>query len=554
MKNYHRYFRQYYLPKKYTMNWTKKEYIEKPPIWCSVDLRDGNQALVTPMNIEEKIRFFKLLVKLGFKEIEIGFPAASDTEFFFLRTLIEHDLIPDDIRIQVLTQARPHIIERTFEAMEGLDKGILHLYNSVSYAQRTQVFRKSKEAIKKIALENTKLIMDYIMASDKDYMFEYSPESFSATEPEYALDVCNSVIDLVRPKKDKKMIINLPTTVELALPHIYATQVEYISDHLIDRDKVILSLHTHNDRGCGVADTELALLAGAERVEGSLFGNGERTGNVDLVTLALNLYMHGVDPKLDFSDIPSVIEVYEECTKMQVYERTPYGGALVFAAFSGSHQDAIAKAMDWHKKHSKSSWSVPYLTIDPNDINRSYETDVIRINSQSGKSGVGFVLEQIFGLRLPKEMAVVLGKMVKEESDKRGVEMTAADIFEIFKRRFESRKEPYNVVDVHYLKKNGIEAIVESEYNGTVSTTIAKGNGRLNAVSNALKKCYGFEYNLHVYEEHALERSSSSRVIAYVGIQRRRDKEIFFGAGLDTDLVAASVDALVTAINVMSKN
>lgn len=554
MKNYHRYFRQYYLPKNYTMNWTKKEYIDKPPIWCSVDLRDGNQALVTPMNIEEKIKFFKLLVKLGFKEIEVGFPASSDTEFFFLRTLIEHDLIPKDVKIQVLTQARPHIIERTFEAMKGLKKGIIHLYNSVSYAQRTQVFQKSKNSIKKLALENTSMIMDFINNSKEDYRLEYSPESFSATEPEYALDICNSVIDLVKPDFNKQVIINLPTTVELALPHIYATQVEYISENLIERDKVILSIHTHNDRGCGVADTELALLAGADRVEGTLFGNGERTGNVDLVTLALNLYMHGIDPKLDFSDIPSVIDIYEECTKMQIHERSPYSGALVFAAFSGSHQDAIAKSVQWHDKCAKHTWSVPYLTIDPKDINRRYETDVIRINSQSGKGGVGFIMEQVFGLKLPRDMASVLRGLVKAESDKQGKEMTANEIFELFKKSFESKKKPYNVIDVRYLNKDGIDAAVKSEYEGKLSITRAKGNGHLNAVSNALKKCYGFEYDLYTYEEHALERSSSSRAIAYVGIQRRLDKEVFFGAGLDTDMVAASIDALVTAINVMVKN
>lgn len=554
MKNYHRYFRQYYLPKNYTMNWTKKEYIDKPPVWCSVDLRDGNQALVTPMNIEEKIKFFKMLVKLGFKEIEVGFPAASDTEFFFLRTLIEHDLIPKDVRVQVLTQARPHIIERTFEAMKGLEKGIIHLYNSVSYAQRTQVFQKSKHSIKKIALENTSMIMDFIHNSKEDYWLEYSPESFSATEPEYALDICNSVIELVKPDLKKPMIINLPTTVELALPHIYATQVEYISQNLIERDKVVLSIHTHNDRGCGVADTELALLAGADRVEGTLFGNGERTGNVDLVTLALNLYMHGIDPKLDFSDMPSIIDIYEECTKMQVHERSPYSGALVFAAFSGSHQDAIAKSVQWHDKKAKHTWSVPYLTIDPKDINRRYETDVIRINSQSGKGGVGFIMEQVFGLKLPRDMASVLRGLVKAESDKQGKEMTANEIFELFKKSFESKKKPYNVIDVHYLKKDGIEATVKSEYEGKLSITGAKGNGHLNAVSNALKKCYGFEYDLYTYEEHALERSSSSRAIAYVGIQRRSDKEVFFGAGLDTDMVVASIDALVTAINVMVRN
>lgn len=553
MKNYHRYSRQYFLPKNPTMRWASKEYIEKPPIWCSVDLRDGNQALITPMNVEEKIKFFRLLINLGFKEIEVGFPAASDIEFEFLRTLVEKELIPNDVRIQVLTQARPHIIERTMEAMEGVKNGIIHLYNSVSYAQRTQVFRQSKDEIKKIAVDNTELVMDYIRKGSGNFVMEYSPESFSGTEPEYALEICNAVIEKVQPTSDKKLIINLPSTVELSLPHIYASQIEFMSDHMINRENVILSIHTHNDRGCGVADSELALLAGADRVEGTLFGNGERTGNVDVITLALNMFMHGVDPGLDFSDIPSIVETYEECTKMQIYERAPYSGALVFAAFSGSHQDAIAKGMEWHRTTNAYKWSVPYLTIDPCDINRKYEADVIRINSQSGRTGVGYILETIYGLKIPKDMASELRRIVKTESVNKGKEISANEIFELFKESFESKRSPYNIIDASFTKQKGTgyDAVVTSEYDGEIKETKASGNGSLNAVSNALKKCYGFEFNLCTYEEHALAKSSSSRAIAYVGIQRVADNQVFFGAGLDTDIILASVDALVTAINNM---
>ena len=358
------------MPPETCLDWASKEYITKATSWCSVDLRDGNQALIIPMSLDEKIEFFKQLVKVGFKEIEVGFPAASETEYTFLRTLIEQDLIPDDVTIQVLTQAREHIIKKTFAALEGAKKAIVHVYNSTSVAQREQVFKKSKEEIMKIATDGAELLKRLADETDGNFQFEYSPESFTGTEVDYALDVCNAVLDIWQPRPDWKVIINLPVTVELSLPHVYASQIEYMSKHMKYRDNVILSLHPHNDRGCGIADTELALLAGADRVEGTLFGNGERTGNVDIITLALNMYTHGVDPKLDFSNLPELTETYERLTRMKVYERQPYSGKLVFAAFSGSHQDAIAKGMHWREEKNPEHWDIPYLPIDPKDVGR----------------------------------------------------------------------------------------------------------------------------------------------------------------------------------------
>ena len=388
-----KYKRQYYMPPVKCMKWAEKEYVDKAPIWCSVDLRDGNQALVIPMSLEQKVEFFKLLVKIGFKEIEVGFPAASETEYEFLRTLIEQDLIPKDVTIQVLTQAREHIIRKTFEAVKGAPKAIVHVYNSTSVSQREQVFKKSKEEILKIAVDGAALLKKLADETEGNFQFEYSPESFTGTEPEYALEVCNAVLDVWQPTADNKAIINLPVTVEHSMPHVYASQVEYMCDNLKYRENVIVSLHPHNDRGCGVADSEMGLLAGADRIEGTLFGNGERTGNVDIVTLGMNMYSQGVDPKIDFSDMPHICEVYEKCTGMQIYERSPYSGALVFAAFSGSHQDAIAKGMHWRENGDLEHWTVPYLPIDPTDVGRNYDADVIRINSQSGKGGVAFVMD-----------------------------------------------------------------------------------------------------------------------------------------------------------------
>ncbi len=549
MKNCSKYKRQYFLPPVRCMDWAEKDYVDHAPIWCSVDLRDGNQALVIPMNLEQKIEFFKMLVKIGFKEIEVGFPAASETEYTFLRTLIEENLIPDDVTIQVLTQAREHIIKKTFEAVKGAKNVIVHVYNSTSLAQREQVFKKSKEEIKKIAVDGAVLLKQLTEEANADYRFEYSPESFTGTEPEYALEVCNAVLDVWQPTADKKAIINLPVTVQHSMPHVYASQIEYMCKNLKYRENVVVSLHPHNDRGCGVADAEMGLLAGADRIEGTLFGNGERTGNVDIVTLALNMYSQGVEPNLDFSNMTRISEKYEEFTGMKINERSPYSGALVFAAFSGSHQDAIAKGMHWLEEKKPDHWTVPYLPIDPKDLGRNYDADVIRINSQSGKGGVGYILETKYGLNLPAKMREAMGYTAKAVSDHTQKELKPEEIFELFKKTFENVKSPLDITEVHFQQKDeGITTQVTSEFNGRSITTEAAGNGRLNAVSNALKKAYDFQYDLVTYQEHALEQSSSSKAIAYVGI-RKPDGSLAWGAGVDPDIIRASIDALVTAIN-----
>ena len=549
MKNCGKYKRQYFLPPVKCLDWAEKDYVDHAPIWCSVDLRDGNQALVIPMNLEQKIEFFKMLVKIGFKEIEVGFPAASETEYTFLRTLIEENLIPDDVTIQVLTQAREHIIKKTFEAVKGAKNVIVHVYNSTSLAQREQVFRKSKEEIKKIAVDGAVLLKELTEEADADYRFEYSPESFTGTEPEYALEVCNAVLDVWQPTADRKAIINLPVTVQHSMPHVYASQIEYMCKNLKYRDNVVVSLHPHNDRGCGVADAEMGLLAGADRIEGTLFGNGERTGNVDIVTLALNMYSQGVEPNLDFSNMTQISEKYEEFTGMKINERSPYSGALVFAAYSGSHQDAIAKGMHWLEEKKPDHWTVPYLPIDPTDLGRNYDADVIRINSQSGKGGVGYILETKYGLNLPAKMREAMGYTAKAVSDHTQKELKPEEIFELFKKTFENVKSPLDITEVHFQQKDGgITTQVTSEFNGRSITTEAAGNGRLNAVSNALKKAYDFQYDLVTYQEHALEQSSSSKAIAYVGI-RKPDGSLAWGAGVDPDIIRASIDALVTAIN-----
>ena len=549
MMNVSKYKKQYYLPPETCMDWAKKDYIDKAPAWCSVDLRDGNQALVIPMSLEQKVEFFKLLVQIGFKEIEVGFPAASETEYTFLRTLIDRKLIPKDVTIQVLTQAREHIIRKTFEAVKGAPKAIVHVYNSTSVAQREQVFKKSKEEILKIAVEGAKLLKELAEQTEGNFQFEYSPESFTGTEPEYALEVCNAVIDVWQPTPDNKCIINLPVTVEHSMPHVYASQVEYMCKHMLHRENVIVSLHPHNDRGCGVADSEMGILAGADRIEGTLFGNGERTGNVDIVTLGMNMYSQGVDPKLDFSDMPHICEVYERCTGMTVGERSPYSGALVFAAFSGSHQDAIAKGMRWIEEKDPNRWTVPYLPIDPTDVGRNYDADVIRINSQSGKGGVGYILETKYGLNLPPKMREAMGYAAKGVSDHLHKELHPDEIFDLFKKTFENVGQPYSINEVHFQQTSeGITTKVISTFNGKTITTEAVGNGRLDAVSNALKKAYELKYSLEVYQEHALERSSSSKAIAYVGI-KKPDGTMAWGAGVDPDIIRASIDALVTAIN-----
>lgn len=549
MMNAGKYKRQYHMPPVKCMKWAEKEYVDKAPIWCSVDLRDGNQALVIPMSLDQKIEFFKLLVEIGFKEIEVGFPAASETEYVFLRTLIEQNLIPEDVTIQVLTQAREHIIRKTFEAVKGAPKAIVHVYNSTSVAQREQVFKKSKEEILKIAVEGAALLKKLAAETEGNFQFEYSPESFTGTEPEYALEVCNAVLDVWQPTPENKCIINLPVTVQHSMPHVYASQIEYMCENMRYRENVIVSLHPHNDRGCGVADSEMGLLAGADRIEGTLFGNGERTGNVDIVTLGMNMYSQGVEPNLDFSDMPHICEVYENCTGMKVDERSPYSGALVFAAFSGSHQDAIAKGMYWREEKDMDHWNVPYLPIDPTDVGRNYDADVIRINSQSGKGGVGYILETKFGLNLPAKMREAMGYAAKAVSDHSHKELYPDEIFSLFKKTFENTKEPYEILEVHFQQKTGgITTQVTSSFNGKVTVTEAEGNGRLDAVSNALKKAYELKYQLEIYQEYALDESSSSRAIAYVGI-RKPDGTMAWGAGIHADIIHASIDALIASIN-----
>ncbi len=549
MKNFEHYKRGYYMPPVQSTNWVNKEYVDKAPAWCSVDLRDGNQALIVPMSLDEKIEFFKELVRVGFKEIEIGFPAASDTEYEFCRVLIEQNLIPDDVTIQVLTQAREHIIKKTFDAVQGAKNAVVHLYNSTSYAQRTQVFKKSKEEILKIATDGAKLLNDMATEHGVNYQFEYSPESFTGTEIDYALEVCNAVIDIWKPTPDRKVIINLPATVEMSLPHVYASQIEYMSNNMHCRENVILSLHPHNDRGCGVADAELGLLAGADRIEGTLFGNGERTGNVDIITLAMNMFTHGVDPELDLTDIPRITEIYERLTRMHVYERSPYTGKLVFAAFSGSHQDAIAKGMKCREEDPNGMWTVPYLPLNPEDIGRQYDGDVIRINSQSGKGGIAYILEQKYGLDLPAKMREDLGYTVKGVSDHAHKELSAEEIYDIFKNEYVNQAEPIKMLECHFKQVDGIEAEITILVNGVKKVYHGQGNGRLDAVSNAIMKHFDISFALVTYEEHALQVGSNSQACAYVGIEVEGMEKATWGAGIHNDIIDASVYALISALN-----
>lgn len=553
MEGYQKYKRQYFLPPEDCYDWSKKEYVKKAPIWCSVDLRDGNQALIIPMSLEEKLKFFSLLCKIGFKEIEIGFPAASETEYEFCRTLIDNNLIPDDVTIQVLTQARSHIIEKTFEAIKGAKHAIVHLYNSTSVAQREQVFKKSKEEIIKIAVDGAKLCEEYRVKYGSNIIYEYSPESFTGTEPEFSLEICNAVLDVWKPTKERKVIINLPVTVSHSMPHIYACQVEYMHKHLKYRDNVVISLHTHNDRGCGIADSEMGLLAGGDRIEGTLFGNGERTGNVDIVTLGLNMYSQGVDPQLDFSNVPEIVSVYEEVTRMHVYERQPYSGQLVFAAFSGSHQDAIAKGMKCLEQHPNDKWTVPYLPINPEDLGRVYEADVIRINSQSGKGGIGYVMETQFNLVLPPKMREDFGYHIKSISDHRHSELLPKEIYDIFIEDYVNINDTLDVSEAIYKEINdSIEADVKLKLNKEEKVVHSKGNGRLDAVSNAIKNVLGIEYILDSYTEHALEGKSTSKAASYVGI--KFNGKMYWGSGIDCDIIESSVKALISAVNRMMKN
>ncbi len=547
MKNFEKYAKMYFMPPEPCYDWVKKDSITTPPIWCSVDLRDGNQALIEPMSLEEKIEFFQLLLDVGFKEIEVGFPAASETEYQFLRTIIEQKMIPDDVTIQVLTQAREHIIRRTFEAVKGAPHAVIHVYNSTSVAQREQVFRKTPEEIKEIAINGAKLLKKLGKETEGNFTFQYSPESFPGTEVDYALDVCNAVLEIWEPTKDNKAIINLPTTVENAMPHVFASQVEYFHKHLRNRDSVILCLHPHNDRGSGISDAELGILAGAERIEGTLFGNGERTGNVDIITLAMNMYSHGVDPGLDFSNMNEICEAYQRLTRMEVSPRQPYAGELVFTAFSGSHQDAIAKGMTWREEYKDDKWAVPYLPIDPKDVGRRYDSDVIRINSQSGKGGVNYILKQSFGINLPAKMKEEVGYLVKDVSDKAHKELSPDWVYHIFEDNYITAKSIFTVDECHYKQENGILAEATIHHAGTNRIITGVGNGRLDAVSNAIKHYFDVDFELAFYEEHSLTKGSSSKAVAYVGVICNKIK--YWGVGIDADIIKASVEALVVAIN-----
>ena len=540
----------YHMPPVLNHNWVKKDRITTPPIWCSVDLRDGNQALIDPMSLEVKLEFFKLLVDVGFKEIEVGFPASSDTEFEFIRALIDKNMIPDDVTIQVLTQAREHIIRKTFDAVKGCPKAIVHLYNSTSVEQREQVFKKEKPEILKIAVDGAKLLKELADETDGNFMFEYSPESFSQTEPEFALEVCNAVLDVWQPTPEKKAIINLPSTVQVAMPHVFADQIEYMSENMKYRDGVVLSVHPHNDRGTGVADAELGVLAGADRVEGTLFGNGERTGNVDLVTVAMNMVTHGVDSGLDFSNIMKIREAYERFTNMKVHERTPYGGDLVFTAFSGSHQDAISKGMNYRAEGKTGArWDIPYIPIDPSDIGREYESDVIRINSTSGKGGVAFVLKQQFGFSLPAAMKEEVGYLMKGVSDRKHKELKPDEMFSVFEDVYVTSRPVFDATEIHYkqLGNGGIEASVSFKDKSGEQKVVTVGNGRLDSVSNAIKLYLGVDYELTGYEEHAISKTSSSKAASYVSVVS--EGKTYWGVGVDEDIIKASNAALVSCVN-----
>jgi 2-isopropylmalate synthase len=527
--------------------------IDTAPIWCSVDLRDGNQALAVPMSVEEKLEMFQLLVDIGFKEIEVGFPSASDIEFEFIRRLIEEDRVPGDVWLQVLTQAREHLIRRTFESLEGASRAILHLYNSTSALQREVTFRMSKEQIKGLAVEGTKLVKSLLPEMGNTRIrFEYSPESFSDTEVDYALEVCEAVMDVWQPTVDDRMILNLPATVEMSTPNIYADQIEWFCTNMKDREKAIVSLHTHNDRGTGVAATELGLMAGADRVEGTLFGNGERTGNLDLVTLALNMFSQGVETGLDLSDLPKVQRVFEKVTGMRVPPRQPYAGELVFTAFSGSHQDAIKKGMDQVGGDEESGrWRVPYLPIDPADIGRTYKA-IIRINSQSGKGGVAYVLSREYGLELPKKMHPVLGKLVNSRSDEIGKELTAEQIYDIFKAEFLNLEKPVRLEGFKIIPKDehysSVTCEAEVERDGKLHSVTGTGNGPIDAFVHALEQKGWKEFDVLEFHEQSVGTGSQTEALAYIMIQLP-DGQKAWGAGMHTNITAAGMAALLSAFN-----
>lgn len=531
--------------------WPNKE-VTKAPIWCSVDLRDGNQALISPMTVDEKVEMFNLLTKLGFKEIEIGFPSASQIEFDFLRTLVNNNLIPDDVVVQVLTQARPHLIKRTFESLEGVKKAIVHIYNSTSILQRDVVFNMSKEEIKNIAVEGTKLVKEYVKEFNGEVILEYSPESFTGTEVEYALDVCEAVCDVWEASKDKKVIINLPSTVEMDTPNVFADQIEWMCTHFKDRERVIVSVHPHNDRGTGVAAAELALLAGADRVEGTLFGNGERTGNVDIVNIALNMYSQGIDPNLELNNIQEVIDVYERCCKIPVHIRHPYAGELVFTAFSGSHQDAINKGMAKYREREGQYWEVPYLPIDPSDLGREYEA-LVRINSQSGKGGIAFVMDRYFGYKMPKKMHKEFADVIQKISEERG-EVAPQVIMQKFEEEYLNGEEPFKLIKCSVSEEDSKSNVtVRFLYKGVEKEFTSVGNGPIDSLKKALIKSELINTSILDYAEHSMGEGSEAKAAAYVNMKRVDNGEETFGVGVDSNITTASMKAVFSAINRLYK-
>ena len=532
--------------------WPNKQ-IQKAPLWCSVDLRDGNQALIEPMVVEEKIEMFNLLVKLGFKEIEVGFPSASQIEFDFLRELVTRKLIPDDVSVQVLVQCREHLIKRTFEALEGVKKAVVHIYNSTSTLQRDVVFNKGKEEIKKIAIDGTLLVKEYVKNFPGQITLEYSPESFTGTELDYALEVCTAVQDTWGPTKENPIIFNLPATVEMTTPNVYADQIEWMHKHFKNRESIILSIHPHNDRGTGVAATELALLAGADRVEGTLFGNGERTGNLDILTVAYNMFSQGINPELDLSNIVEIQEVYERCCKMEVPMRHPYAGKLVFTAFSGSHQDAINKGVKAMKERKQEWWEVPYLPIDPSDVGREYEP-IVRINSQSGKGGVAFVMDSEFGFKLPKAMHKEFADVIQAIAEKQG-EVAPSTIMEVFEQEYLEPVYPYQfmkakVGDHGY---RDTKAELRFSYKGKSYEVSAVGNGPLSAVKSAIQETTGADVSILDYTQHSLGEGSKARAAAYICMRDEKTGKTTFGVGVSSNITRAGIKAVFSALNRLAK-
>ena len=530
--------------------------IDKAPIWCSVDLRDGNQALEVPMNLEQKVRFFEFLIKCGFKTIEIGFPAASETDYNFCRYLIDKKLIPDDVAIQVLTQSRAHIIDKTMEAVEGAPNVVVHLYNSTSALQRDVVFGFGRKECIDLAVDGARMIKEFIDNdfSATNWILEYSPESYSSTEPDFAVEICDAVADVWQPTPDNKVIINLPETVEYTLPNVYADMVEYFCRNTRWRDSIIVSLHTHNDRGTGVAASELGMLAGAERVEGTLFGNGERTGNVDIITLAINMMMQGVDPKLDFSNMNECIDMYEECTGMHVEPRHPWSGKLVFTAFSGSHQDAINKGKKRMEESHSDKWNVPYLPIDPADVGRDYEP-IIRINAQSGRGGIAYVLEQYYGVRLPRSFQRDFLSIIKQETDRNETELMPQQVFDLFDDYYINVMTPYSLESFteHSMSNNisRVDAVIS--YNDQKCEISAEGNGLLDAFTKAFSQLTGVGFHIAMYNEHAMKSGSDSAAITYIELKNHEDGKIYIGAGVSSSVTKSSVRAIISAYNRMIK-